>query len=229
MNGGGQGAGQRCDKRERLRCWEMGQPTKREGRNMRQRCDKRQRHSKRRRWMSPWTTGGASRQKVEAPQNAGWMHQRSELAARWVAETAARGRGWHRQRGEGGYSFEVWTVLGEKRVQCFFSKSPHLWRPSVQMAFLFLPKSVLWISIGAVLNYHITIPTWMPKQIRSFEQNTNHKSSPQSRNHHDDVRKNVILNTLGVMWSIPYRKNCLVNRKTAIIVELTLHVGIKEK
>jgi hypothetical protein len=35
-------------------------------------------------------------------------------------------------------------------------------------------------------------------------QNTNHKSSPQSCNHHGDVRKNVIPNTLGVTKSIAY-------------------------
>jgi hypothetical protein len=49
MNGGGQGAGQRHDKRERLRHWEMQQPTKQKGHNARQRCDKRRRHGKRQR------------------------------------------------------------------------------------------------------------------------------------------------------------------------------------
>ena len=45
---------------------------------------------------------GTSRQKAEAPQNGSRRHQRSELAAWWVAETAARGRGWHRRRRGGG-------------------------------------------------------------------------------------------------------------------------------
>jgi hypothetical protein len=49
MNGGGQGAGRRRNKRERLRRWEIHQPTKQERRDVRQRCDKRQRHGKRRR------------------------------------------------------------------------------------------------------------------------------------------------------------------------------------
>ncbi len=52
----------------------------------------------------PWITGGTSRQKAEA-----------KLAARWVAETAARGRGWHRQRGGGGPV--------EKASWCYFWKS----------------------------------------------------------------------------------------------------------
>jgi hypothetical protein len=62
----------------------------------------------------------------------------------------------------------------------------------------------------------------------SFEQNTNHKSSPQSRNHHGDVQKNVIPNTLGVTRSIAYRQNRLVNKKTAIIIKMILHLGIKK-
>ena len=52
---------------------------------------------------------------------------------------------------------------------------------------------------------------------------------PQSHNHHGDVRKNVIRNTLGETRSIAYCKNRLVNRKKAIVVELILHVGTKEK
>jgi hypothetical protein len=39
INGGGQGAVRRRNKRERLRCWEMRQPTEREGYNERRRCD----------------------------------------------------------------------------------------------------------------------------------------------------------------------------------------------
>ena len=41
----------------------------------------------------------------------------------------------------------------------------------------------------------------------------------QSRNHHGDVQKNEIPNTLGVTRSIPYRRNRHVNRKTAIITK----------
>ena len=34
-------------------------------------------------------------------------------------------------------------------------------------------------------------------------------------------------NTLGLTWSIAYCQNCLVNRKTTMVAELTLHVGIR--
>ena len=72
------------------------------------------------------------------------------------------------------------------------------------------------------LKYHYgcvcNILTWLHKQIWSFEQNTNHKSSPQLCNHHGNVQKNVIPNTLGVTQSIAYCQNCLVHWKTAIIV-----------
>jgi hypothetical protein len=46
-------------------------------------------------------------------------------------------------------------------------------------------------------------------------------------NHHDEVRKNGIPYALGLMRSIAYRRNCLVNRNPDIIVEMTLHVGKK--
>ena len=54
----------------------------------------------------------------------------------------------------------------------------------------------------------------------------NHKPQlyPQHRNHHDEVWKNVIPYALGLTRSIAYLRNCLVNRKTAIIVKMTLHV-----
>jgi hypothetical protein len=41
------------------------------------------------------------------------------------------------------------------------------------------------------------------------------------------VQKNGISYALGLMQSIAYRWNGLVNRETAIVVEMTLHVGIK--
>jgi hypothetical protein len=46
-------------------------------------------------------------------------------------------------------------------------------------------------------------------------------------NHHDEVRKNGIRYALGLTRSIAYRRNCLVNRNPDIVVEMTLHVGIK--
>ena len=61
----------------------------------------------------------------------------------------------------------------------------------------------------------VTIPTYRQKQIRSFEQNTNHKLSPQSCNP----------NTLGLTWSIAYHPNRLVNSGTAQRVKKTLQVG----
>ncbi len=59
----------------------------------------------------------------------------------------------------------------------------------------------------------------------------NHKPQllPQHCNHHDEVRKNGIPYAVGLMRSIGYRQNRLVNRKTAIIVKMTLHVGISKK
>ena len=41
------------------------------------------------------------------------------------------------------------------------------------------------------------------------------------------TRKNGILFALGLTWSIAYCQNCLVNRNPDIIVQMTLHVGIK--
>jgi hypothetical protein len=46
-------------------------------------------------------------------------------------------------------------------------------------------------------------------------------------NHHDEVRKNGIRYALGLTRSIAYRRNCLVNRNPDIVVEMTLHVGVK--
>ncbi len=43
------------------------------------------------------------------------------------------------------------------------------------------------------------------------------------------MRKNGIPNAVGLTWSIAYRRNHLVNRKTAIVVKMTLHLGIREK
>ena len=59
----------------------------------------------------------------------------------------------------------------------------------------------------------------------------NHKPQlcPQHCNHHDEVWKNVIPYRVGLMRSIGYQRICLVNRKTAIIVKMTFHVGIRKK
>ena len=56
----------------------------------------------------------------------------------------------------------------------------------------------------------------------------NHKPHlcPQHCNHHDEVRKNVIPYALELRRSITYLQNCLINnRKTAIVVNMTRHVG----
>jgi hypothetical protein len=45
--------------------------------------------------------------------------------------------------------------------------------------------------------------------------------------HHDEVRKNGILYALGLTQSIAYCRNFLVNRNPDIVVEMTLHIGIK--
>ena len=52
---------------------------------------------------------------------------------------------------------------------------------------------------------------------------------PQHRRHHDEVRKNEISYTVGLMRSIAYRRICLVNRKTAIVAKMTPHVGISSE
>jgi hypothetical protein len=45
--------------------------------------------------------------------------------------------------------------------------------------------------------------------------------------HHDKVRKNGIPYALGLTQSIAYRQNFLINKNPYIVVEMTLHVGIK--
>jgi hypothetical protein len=59
----------------------------------------------------------------------------------------------------------------------------------------------------------------------------NHKPQlcPQHCNYHDKVQKNVIPYGVGLTRGIGYCPNCLVNRKIAIIVKMTLHVGIRKK
>jgi hypothetical protein len=52
---------------------------------------------------------------------------------------------------------------------------------------------------------------------------------PTTHNNHDKVRKNGIPYALGLTRSIAYPRNCLVNRNPDIVVEMTLHVGIKLK
>jgi hypothetical protein len=51
--------------------------------------------------------------------------------------------------------------------------------------------------------------------------------SGDTTQHHDKEVKNGIPYALGLAWIFAYCRNCLVNRKTAIIVKMTLHVGIK--
>ncbi len=62
-------------------------------------------------------------------------------------------------------------------------------------------------------------------------QHTNNKPQLglQHRHHHDKVRTNGISYALGLMRSIAYCQICLVNRKTDIVANMTLHVGIEEK
>ena len=56
----------------------------------------------------------------------------------------------------------------------------------------------------------------------------NHKPqlSPQHRHHHDEVWKNGISYAVGLIRSIAYRRIRLVNKKTAIVANMTFHVGI---
>ncbi len=72
-----------------------------------------------------------------------------------------------------------------------------------------------------------TIVVKLFKKIRSFAAKLKPQLEPTIMNHRHDVGKYAISNTLGVTQSITYLQNCLVNRKTAIIVKLTIHVGIK--
>jgi hypothetical protein len=51
----------------------------------------------------------------------------------------------------------------------------------------------------------------------------------QQSHHHDEVWKNGISYTVGLMRSIAYCQICLVNRKTAIVAKITPHVGINLK
>jgi len=59
----------------------------------------------------------------------------------------------------------------------------------------------------------------------------NHKPqlSLQHRHHHDEVWKNGISYAVGLMGSIAYRRIRLVNKKTAIVANMTLYVGINSK
>jgi hypothetical protein len=52
---------------------------------------------------------------------------------------------------------------------------------------------------------------------------------PQHGHHHDEVRKNGISYEVGLTWKIGHHRNRPANRKTAIIVKMTLHVGIWKK
>ena len=59
----------------------------------------------------------------------------------------------------------------------------------------------------------------------------NHKPQlgPEHRHCHDEFRKNEISYAVGLMRSIAHCWIRLVNRKTAIVAKMTLHVGIKSK
>jgi hypothetical protein len=72
MNSGGRGSGQRRNKRERLRHWEMRQLTKREGRNMRQSCDERWRHDPPRSIFMAPAVGGVAHGSVNVRALAEW-------------------------------------------------------------------------------------------------------------------------------------------------------------
>ncbi len=71
-----------------------------------------------------------------------------------------------------------------------------------------------------------TIPT-----LTARLQRTNHKPKLclQHCNHHDKMRKNVIPYGVGLTQSIGYCRNRLANRKTAIIVRMTLHIEKTKK
>ena len=76
---------------------------------------------------------------------------------------------------------------------------------------------VFWIFLAHPL---FSTPTHNHKPQTTTEPTTQH-------NHHDEVWKNGIPYALGLTRSIAHRQNCLVNRNLDIVVEMTLHVGIK--
>ncbi len=47
--------------------------------------------------------------------------------------------------------------------------------------------------------------------------------------HHDEVHKNVILNTMGMTQSKAYCLNHLLNRETVMVIKMTCNVGIEKK
>ncbi len=65
----------------------------------------------------------------------------------------------------------------------------------------------------------------LEKEKQSSTHNHKPHMCPQHCNNHDEVRKNIIPYVLDLRWSITYLQNCLVNRKTAILVNMTLHEG----
>ena len=73
------------------------------------------------------------------------------------------------------------------------------------------------------------IPTSSSEKKQSSTLNHKPQLSPQHRHHHDEVRKNGISYAVGLMRSIAYRRIRLVNKKTAIVANMTLHVGINSK
>jgi hypothetical protein len=73
------------------------------------------------------------------------------------------------------------------------------------------------------------IPTSPSEKKQSSTHNHKPQLGPQHRHHHDKVGKNGISYAVGLMRSIAYPLICLVNRKTHLVANMTLHVGIEEK
>ncbi len=68
------------------------------------------------------------------------------------------------------------------------------------------------------------IPTSQSEKKQSSTLNHKPQLGPQHRHHHDEVWKNGISYAVGLMRSIAYRGIRLVNRKTAIVAKMILHV-----
>ena len=75
-----------------------------------------------------------------------------------------------------------------------------------------------------------TIPlVTLLKKYRASTHNHKPQLCPQHCNHHDEVHKNVILNTMGMMQSIAYCLNHLLNRETVMVIKMTCNVGTEKK
>jgi hypothetical protein len=73
------------------------------------------------------------------------------------------------------------------------------------------------------------IPTSLSEKKQSWTLNHKPQLGPQHRHHHEEVWKNGISYTVGLMRSMAYCRICLVNKKTAIVAKTTPHVGINSK